>query len=274
MEFIFSRAFNINGPPGKLSGVCVSDTASVLTAAQTTVTGTTVHAKAFETTPTRAAQTSTCKTLYGTGDANFVHKVITLVGGTASLPDTSSPVPGFYGGIDSLQSVGISKTSSFSLRHIVNQTFVNIGTGGNLWVNQALQLLIDNLYDISPLNASKFLSMGFDDGASAYVAADTTFTGATAAISILFDATPTGATGGGTPVTVTAIGTIPKGGAGNNMNAKSIKRMNINTQVGTVAQTAGAISGLGPGVSFTANPIRKELDYSLKWTVVSTASSA
>jgi hypothetical protein len=247
-----------------LTGIGVDDGASSFTSTSTSLDGTNVHSKAFESTPTRSSQTVTSQVLFGTGDANFTHKRVML--NWAPQPDTTTPVPNGYGGFDLTTTVGIAKTSAFSFRYILRHTAANSGTGDNLTTNQGLQRILDRLYGISGPPA-KAASMGFDDGASAYVAGDTSFTGATAAISIVFDATPTRSA-----QTVTYIATVPKGAGGNNMNAKTIKRVNINDQASTVAQTAGAITGLLAGVS--NQTIRKETDWSLKFTGTFVGTSA
>lgn len=264
LQTALDRVFDIGGPPAAMTGIGVDDGTGAFAAGTTSLDGTNVHSKAFETTPVRTNQSVESRVLFASGDANFTHKRVGIVNST--VPDTSTPVPGLQMGLDTHSSVGIVKSSAISARYILTHTAANSGTGDNLTVNQGLQAILERWWNIgTPL--AKAASLGFDDGASAYVAGDTSFTGATAAISIVFDSTPTRS-----GQTVTYIATIPKGSAGNNMNAKTIKRLNLNNQASTVAQTAGAITGLYAGVS--NQTIRKEADYSLKFTNTFVGTSA
>jgi hypothetical protein len=251
--------FNINGPPGTLSGTVVDDSGTAFTSAFTSFNGTNVHGKAFDTTPARSAQTVTSVTTYGTSDANFTHKRVGLP--NATMPDTSSPVGGAYAGIDSMAATGVVKTSSFSVKYTLTHTAVNVGAGNNIIVNQGLQVLLDRLYGINgPPTACN--AIGVDDNSSSTVAGDTTYTGTTAGRSQVFDSVA--ARAGGTQ-TVAAQMTI----ASNKM-LKTLKRLHW-TNAGTVDDTASAISGLLGSVN--AQTIQHTSDFALgvilQWTSTS-----
>lgn len=259
IEFALRRGFNITTVPAALATIGVDDSITALTAASVSLNGTNVASKAFATNA-RTGQTNTTSITFGTGEANINQRRLGLLNSAAS---TVSPLLGLYAGIDSGSSAFVNKSSSYSVKYTVNHTAANNAGTNALWVNQGLQVLLDVLYGLS---ATYIRSMGFDDGTATPAAGDTTFTGVTAGISKTFDS----AVIASNIVTVTA--TLPKSAAAADMNAKTIKRININTQATSVAQTASAISGLCAVVY--SETMQKETDRSIVQDMDITATSA
>lgn len=89
-----------------VDAMAVSDF-GVLAATTTTIgTATNKVIKAFDATPTRSANTVTCKTTYATTEANFAITTVTLHN------DGAGVATGLFGGIDAQS---ITKTADFSL---------------------------------------------------------------------------------------------------------------------------------------------------------------
>lgn len=257
LQLALDRAFNLGG--NAVRGIVVDDSTTAISATTTSFSGTNIEANDFNATPSRVAQTVTAEATFSPTEANFTHRRIAL---TDQAPTTSGSVT-IYGGIDSLSSSGIVKSSDFSVKHIIRHTATNDSTGTTIWVNQGLQVVLDALYG---LGSARILSMGFDDNSGTHVAGDTTFQGSAAAISKTFDSAVRNAQ------TVTCTATIPKGSAGTEMNSHVIKRMNLNTQASNVAETASSISGLCAAIY--SQTMQKELDYSITQEIDVTATSS
>ncbi|MFO1532792.1 MAG: hypothetical protein ABR562_03700 [Thermoplasmatota archaeon] len=125
LQFEGDLLYGINGPPAKLQTMAVDDATGALAAGNTKLNDragyTQLVAKAFDTTPTRSAQTVTCITTFSTSEANFTIRAVTLHNTVAG--STTATSTGLWGGIDG-QTFG--KTSDFALAITLQVLFSSV----------------------------------------------------------------------------------------------------------------------------------------------------
>lgn len=123
LQVIGKRASGITGGSPTTSAIVamVVDSGSTgFVAGQTTIGASTFDANAFDSTPTRTNQTVSHVATYGTGDANFTIRRVSLhnLAAGSITANTSSLI----GGVDGQS---LTKTTSFSLEITLNLTYTS-----------------------------------------------------------------------------------------------------------------------------------------------------
>ena len=125
LQVELDRLFAINGPPAAVQSMAVDDATEAFQAADTKLndgTGYTQHvAQAFDSAATRASQTVSATTTYGTGTANFTIRRISLHYAASGSVTASSTT--LFGGIDGQS---LTKTTDFSLAITLQVTATSV----------------------------------------------------------------------------------------------------------------------------------------------------
>jgi hypothetical protein len=121
LQMAGNRASGITGANSSAMVTMVADSkASALASTNTTIAASTFRAKAFDSTPTRSAQTVSHVTTFTTTQANFVIRRLTLHNLTAASVTSNSS--SLIAGIDGQ---ALTKTTSFSMAVTLQLTYTS-----------------------------------------------------------------------------------------------------------------------------------------------------